>query len=394
MPGKPLEGIRVVDLTQIYQGPYAAFLMAMAGAEVVKVEPLTGERMRGAGGARTPMAFAMLNSNKKSITLDLKLEKGKELLKALAKEADVLLENFAPGTMDRLGIGWDILKEINPQLIYGCGTGFGLSGPDFDLLAMDHTIQAASGIMSVTGDADQPPGRAGGAPCDIMGGIHMYSGVLAALVGLNTTGKGTLVEISMMESMYFTLCSDFTAYHTLGELPPRNSARSPAAACPYGRYRCTDGWIAIISVAETHWQSILEVIGRTDLIGDPEFSRSTLRRKRESEVDAMIENWSSKLSRDEAYEQMRRNRIPVAPVRNLEEVRTNPHLHARGMLTYMDHPDMGEIVLPNSPMRFSDYDSSEVQFYPEVGVNNDDVYTNWLALSAEEIESLRQDHVI
>ena len=108
----------------------------------------------------------------------------------------------------------------------------------------------------------------------------------------------------------------------------------------------------------------------------------------------MIENWSSKLSRDEAYEQMRRNRIPVAPVRNLEEVRTNPHLHARGMLTYMDHPDMGEIVLPNSPMRFSDYDSSEVQFYPEVGVNNDDVYTNWLALSAEEIESLRQDHVI
>ena len=394
MPGKPLEGIRVVDLTQIYQGPYAAFLMAMAGAEVVKVEPLTGERMRGAGGARTPMAFAMLNSNKKSITLDLKLEKGKELLKALAKEADVLLENFAPGTMDRLGIGWDILKEINPQLIYGCGTGFGLSGPDFDLLAMDHTIQAASGIMSVTGDADQPPGRAGGAPCDIMGGIHMYSGVLAALVGLNTTGKGTLVEISMMESMYFTLCSDFTAYHTLGELPPRNSARSPAAACPYGRYRCTDGWIAIISVAETHWQSILEVIGRTDLIGDPEFSRSTLRRKRESEVDAMIENWSSKLSRDEAYERMRRNRIPVAPVRNLEEVRTNPHLHARGMLTYMDHPDMGEIVLPNSPMRFSDYDSSEVQFYPEVGVNNDDVYTNWLALSAEEIESLRQDHVI
>ena len=156
MQGKPLEGIRVVDLTQIYQGPYAAFLMAMAGAEVVKVEPLTGERMRGAGGARTPMAFAMLNSNKKSVTLDLKHEKGKELLKALVNEADVLLENFAPGTMDRLGIGWDVLREINPKLIYGCGTGYGLSGPDFDLLAMDHTIQAASGIMSVTGDADHP----------------------------------------------------------------------------------------------------------------------------------------------------------------------------------------------------------------------------------------------
>lgn len=394
MQGKPLDGIRVVDLTQIYQGPYAAFLMAMAGAEVVKVEPLTGERMRGAGGARTPMAFAMLNSNKKSITLDLKHEKGKALLKALANEADVLLENFAPGTMDRLGIGWDILKEINPKLIYGSGTGYGLSGPDFDLLAMDHTIQAASGIMSVTGDEGQPPGRAGGAPCDIMGGVHMYAGVLAALVGRHASGKGTLVEISMMESMYFTLCSDFTAYHALGELPPRNSARSPAAACPYGRYRCSDGWIAMICVAETHWQSILEVIGRTDLIDDPDYSRSTLRRKRESEVDAMIENWSNKLSRDEAYAQMRRKRIPVAPVRNLEEIRTDPHLHARGMLNYMDHPDMGEIVLPNSPMRFSDYDSSEVQFYPEAGAHNDDVYSSWLGLSGEEVKSLKKNQVI
>jgi|TARA_Y100000310_G_scaffold224384_1_gene226212 crotonobetainyl-CoA:carnitine CoA-transferase CaiB-like acyl-CoA transferase len=394
MQGKPLDGIRVVDLTQIYQGPYAAFLMAMAGAEVVKVEPLTGERMRGVGGARTPMAFAMLNSNKKSITLDLKQDKGKELLKDLVKEADVLLENFAPGTMDRLGVGWDTLKEINPKLIYGCGTGFGLSGPDFDLLAMDHTIQAASGIMSVTGDADQPPGRAGGAPCDIMGGIHMYAGVLAALFGRSATGKGTLVEISMMESMYFTLCSDFTAYHNLGELPPRNSARSPAAACPYGRYRCTDGWIAIICVAEAHWRSILEVIGRSDLLDAPEFARSNLRRKRESEVDAMIENWSSKLSRDDAYTQMRNNRIPVAPVRNLEEVRTDPHLHARGMLNFMNHPDMGEIVLPNSPMRFSDYDSSDVEFYPEVGVNNEDVYGDWLGLSAEELKSLKHNEVI
>jgi len=394
MQDKPLQGIRVVDLTQIYQGPYAAFLMATAGAEVVKVEPLTGERMRGAGGARTPMAFAMLNSNKKSVTLDLKHEKGKELLKDMVKEADVLLENFAPGTMDRLGIGWDILKEINPKLIYGCGTGFGLSGPDSDLLAMDHTIQAASGIMSATGDADQPPGRAGGAPCDIMGGIHMYSGVLAALLGRQANGKGTLVEISMIESMYFTLCSDFTAYHALGELPPRNSARSPAASCPYGRYRCSDGWIAIICVAETHWKSILEVIGRTDLIDAPEYAKSTLRRKRESEVNAMIENWCSELSRDEAYKQMRHNRVPVAPVRNLEEVRTDPHLHARGMLNYMDHPDMGEIVLPNSPIRFSDYEYSEVQFFPEVGAHNDDVYSSWLGLSGEELESLKQNQVI
>ena len=154
---KPLFGLKVLDLTQIYQGPYAAFLFAMAGADVIKIEPLQGERLRGAGGTKTPLSFAMLNSNKKSITLNLREEEGKKLLRKLVEDADVLLENYAPGVMDRLGVGWEALKKINPQLIYCSGTGYGLSGPDKDLLAMDHTIQAASGVMSVTGDADSPP---------------------------------------------------------------------------------------------------------------------------------------------------------------------------------------------------------------------------------------------
>ena len=139
-PNKPLAGLKVIDLTQIYQGPYAAFLFAMAGAEVIKVEPVAGERLRGAGGAKTPLSFAMLNSNKKSITLNLQDEQGKNLLRELVKDADILLENYAPGVMDRLGVGWDALQQINPRLIYGSGTGYGLSGPDMNLLAMDHTI--------------------------------------------------------------------------------------------------------------------------------------------------------------------------------------------------------------------------------------------------------------
>lgn len=394
MLGKPLEGIRVVDLTQIYQGPYAAFLMAMAGAEVVKVEPRTGERMRGAGGSRTPMAFAILNSNKKSVTLDLKQDRGKEILKDLVKEADVLLENFAPGTMDRLGVGWEVLKNVNPRLVYVSGTGYGLSGPDRDLLAMDHTIQAASGIMSVTGDADRPPARAGGAPCDIMGGVQMYAGALTALLGRNHTGKGTLVEVSMLEAMYFTLCSEFTNYHASGKIPERNSARSPAGACPYGRYQCLDGWIAIISVSEDHWHRILSVIGREDLLHDPDFASPGRRKKVEQEVNAMIEAWSQQLSRDAAYAQMRDQRVPVAPVRNLEEVRTDPHLHERGMLNYMNHPDMGDIVLPSSPIRFSDFDASIVKFFPEVGADNQEIYGSWLGLSEADLERLSKEQVI
>lgn len=390
---KPLAGIKVLDLTQIYQGPYAAFLFAMAGAEVIKVEPIAGERLRGAGGAKTPLSFAMLNSNKKSITLNLRDEEGKKLLRSLVKEADVLLENYAPGVMDRLGVGWQELKQINPRLVYGSGTGYGLSGPDMNLLAMDHTIQAASGLMSATGDADSPPSRSGGAPSDIMGGIHMYAGVLAALQGRNVTGHGTRVEVSMLEAMYFTLASEFSILHETGATPPRNSARSPSNVCPYGRYPCKDGWIVIICVAEAHWHSVLEVIGRVDQKDNPDFRNSMARKKREHLVDAMINAWTAQRSRDEAYEELRANRVPVAPIRTLDEVRTDPHLHQRGMLHYKTHELLGELVLPTSPIRFSDYDATELEFFPEVGANNEEIYSG-LDLSAEEIASLKSSGVI
>jgi CoA:oxalate CoA-transferase len=391
---QPLNGIRVIDLTQIYQGPYAAFLMAGAGADVIKVEPPGGERLRGRGGADTPLSFVMLNSNKQSVTLNLKAPRGKDLLKRLVADADVLLENYAPGVMDSLGVGWEVLHDINPRLIYASGTGYGLSGPDRDQLAMDHTIQAASGVMSMTGDPDRPPARAGGAPSDIMGGIHMYAGVMTALIGRSATGKGTRVEVSMLEAMYFTLSSEFAAYHASGELPVRSSGRSPAGASPYGRYRCRDGWIAIICVAETHWQSICRVIGRADLLADEAYSAAHLRKKRQDEVDAIIEAWSSALPRDVAFAAMREAKVPVAPVRNLEEVRTDPHLHARGMLRWMTHPALGEIVLPSSPIRYSEYDPHDVVFFPEPGADNDRIYGGRLGLSAVEIEALAADGVI
>lgn len=394
MADKPLAGIRVIDLTQIYQGPYAAFLMAGAGADVIKVEPPGGERLRGRGGAHTPLSFVMLNSNKRSVTLNLKAPRGRDILKRLAAEADVLLENYAPGVMDNLGVGWEVLQALNPRLIYGSGTGYGLTGPDRDQLAMDHTIQAASGVMSMTGDPDRPPARAGGAPSDIMGGIHMYAGVMTALVGRAATGKGTRVEVSMLEAMYFTLCSEFAAYHASGELPVRASGRSPAGAAPYGRYRCQDGWIAIICVAESHWEAICRVIGREDLLADEAYGAAHLRKKRQEEIDGLIEAWSSRLPRNEAFAAMRDAKIPVAPVRNLEEVRTDPHLHARGMLSTMTHPDLGEIVLPSSPIRYSEYEGHEVTFYPEPGADNEVVYGNELGLAAGELEALRADGVI
>jgi crotonobetainyl-CoA:carnitine CoA-transferase CaiB-like acyl-CoA transferase len=394
MQTQPLAGIRVLDLTQIFQGPYASFLMAMAGADVVKVEPPGGERLRQGSGADTTLSFAMLNSNKRSLTLDLKHPRGKAVLKSMAARADVLLENFAAGTMDRLGLGWDVMREINPRLIYGSATGYGLTGPDRDLLAMDHTVQAASGIMSITGEAGGPPARAGGTPCDIMGGIHLYAGVLQALLGRNRTGQGTRVEVAMIEAMYFTLASDLAAYHRTGTLPERRGDKTPANTAPYGRYRCQDGWIALICVSEDQWARVLDVIGRKDLKGNPDYAGREKRHAREAEINAMIEAWSSKLPRDTAFAAMRENRVPVAPIRNLDDVRNDPHLHARGMLKRMQHPEMGEIILPRAPIILSEYESAAVSFFPAAGANSIEVLDDWLGLSHAEVAGLAEEGVI
>ncbi len=196
----PLHGIIVLDFGQIFQGPYATMLMAKAGADVIKIEPPGGEPLRRrviATGGDTTLPMAMLNANKRAVTLNLKTEAGRDLLKQMVLKADVLLENFSPGTLDGLGVGYDILKAINPRLVYATGTGFGITGPDRDNLAMDFTIQAASGIMSVTGDPDGPPMKAGPTLVDFMGGIHLYAAVMTALLQRATTGQGQLVEVAM-----------------------------------------------------------------------------------------------------------------------------------------------------------------------------------------------------
>ena len=388
---QPLHGIRVLDLTQIYQGPYASFLLAMSGAEVIKIEPLGGERTRRGGGAETPLAFAMLNSNKKSLTLNLKEQRGKELLLAMVTKADLLIENYAAGTMDRLGLGWDVLHAANPKLIYGAAHGY---GPEWDQLAMDHTIQAASGMMSVTGEAGGPPARSGGQVCDIMGGIHFYGALVTALLGRERTGLGTRVESAMIEAIYFDLSSEYSHYHRTGEVPPRRGDKSAGMTAPYGRYECSDGWIALICVSEPQWHSIARLMGREDLVNDPEYAGAPNRFNHEDEINAMISAWASERTRDEAFAEMRDARIPVAPVRDIAEAMANPHLHARGMLHNMQHPYMGDVVLPSSPLRLLDYERLPVQFFPEAGADSQSVLGELLGLSEAEVAALAKDKVI
>ena len=385
----PLEGLRVIDLSQIYQGPYATFLMAMAGAEVVKVEPPGGERLRGLGGDTTPLSFAMLNSNKKSVSLDLKQPEGKALLKRLVQHGDVLVENYAPGVMERLGVGYAELKLVNPRLIYASGTGYGLTGPDKNQLAMDHTIQAASGMMNLTGTPDGPPLRAGGAPIDIMGGVHLYAGIMTALVRRGITGTGTLVEVAMQESMYFTFSTDFAAYQRTGIMPVRSGMRSPSLTTPYSVYACADGYIAVICVTQEHWLRMLDVMGRSELATEPRFKDASARHACEVEINQLVTDWTRLRSRNGAFALLRDGKVPVAPVRDLEELRTDPHMHARGMLAWFDHPSLGRVVLPNSPLRFPELEPMALRFYPELGEHNEAIYGGLLGLTASALDELR-----
>ena len=236
MARPPLTGLLVLDLGQIYNGPYCSFLLARAGATVIKIEPPGGENMRRravVGGAILP--FAMLNSNKRFITLNLKSEAGRDLLLDLSAKADVVVENFAPGVMDRLGVGPQALLKRNPRLVYGAGSGFGWTGPYREYPAMDLTVQAMSGVMSITGEADGPPMKAGPALCDFFGGVHLYGAIVTALFERERTGEGRFVEVAMLDAVYPSLSSALGLwYGTQGAAPARTGNRhSGLAEAPY-----------------------------------------------------------------------------------------------------------------------------------------------------------------
>jgi CoA:oxalate CoA-transferase len=394
----PLDGVTVIDLTQIYNGPYATFMMAQAGANVIKVEPLIGEHLRRrgvVGGAALP--FAMLNANKRAVTLNLKSERGCALLLDMVRRADVLVENFAPGTMERLGIGWDVLSAANPRLIYGSSSGYGRSGPNRDYPAMDLTVQAMSGIMSITGFPDRPPVKTGPAIADFSAGIHLYGAVMTALFEREKTGQGRLVEVSMQEAVYATLSSSLGMMFGAaeGEIPTRTGNRhSGMAESPYNVYPTRDGYLAIICVGEAHWQSLLGAMDRKDLLDDPRLTSLKSRVAHMDLVDEIVAAWTREWDKQDLFALLIARHVPCAPVRDLGEVVDDAHMHARGALARIDHPELGPITVPRSALRFEGSAPSDLTPSGRLGADNDSVYGGWLGLSADEIDALRKEGVI
>ncbi len=369
----PLAGVVVLDLGQIYQGPYCGFLLAMAGATVIKIEPPNGEPIRQRRASALPLA--MLNSNKLGVTLDLKSDAGRSRFLALVEQADVVLENFMPGVMDRLGVGAQQLLARNPRLVYASASGYGSTGPDADLLAMDLTIQAHSGAMHVTGYLDKPPVKSGPAISDFLGGTHLYGAIVSALYQRERTGKGQIVEVAMQDAMYPALASNLQLHFENPEGVPRVGNRHGALAmAPYNTYAAKDGFVAIICVTDIHWRNLCQAMGNTELADAPAYATHEARCLIIDETDALVEAWSIHHTREEIIAAARLHRFPCSAVRTLDEVVVDRHMHARGMLQEVQHPILGEVTLPSSPLRFQSMGPTAVRRNPGLGEHNEAIF--------------------
>src|SRR3954453_9380374 len=291
----PLAGIKVVDLSQIYNGPYATFLMAQAGADVIKVEPKGGEHLRRRavlGGAALP--FAMLNANKRSVSLDLKNPQGRDLLIEMVKRADVLVENFAPGVVERLGLGVAAMHKVNPRLVYGQSSGYGQDGLYRDYPAMDLTVQAMSGVMGITGFADREPVKAGPALCDFFAGVHLYGGIVTALFDRERTGRGRTVEVAMLDAVYASLASQLGMSFGIGweDAGRTGNRHGGLAEAPSNVFFTTQPHKALICVGEQHWKNLLDAMARQDLKDDPRFLTLKTRVDHMDVVDELVSGFT------------------------------------------------------------------------------------------------------
>jgi CoA:oxalate CoA-transferase len=395
----PLAGLRVLDLGQIYAGGYAGFLLAAAGADVIKVEPPSGENLRrrgSVGGGAYP--FAMLNSNKRGVRLDLKTDAGRGVFRDLVANADVVLENFAPGALDRLGLGFEDLRLINPGLVYGSVSGYGRTGPYASYPAMDLTVQAMVGVMSSTGFPEMPPVKAGPAICDFMAGVHLSNAISMALVARERTGEGQRVEVTMQEATYPSLASSLGMLMTAGpdsELPWRTGNRhSGYAEAPYNVFKAADGYVAILCVTDAHWSSLARLIGGAELAQDERYLGLGDRVDRMDDVDALVASWAGGLDRADIVEHLLAVRVPCAPVLELPEVVQDPNMWERGMLRTMEHPDLGMITINHSPLKFGDGERCDLTPSPRLGQHTSEVLSGVLGYSGERIAELERQAVI
>jgi len=394
----PLEGIKVLDLSWVLAGPFASMILCDLGAEVVKVErPDGGDVARGAAPLKDGVSyyFFSINRGKKSITVDLKSERGRELFLRLVKEADVLLENFVPGTMAKLGLSYEVIREQNPALIYAACSGFGQTGPYANKPALDIVVQGMGGIMSITGEPGGGPVRPGTSLGDITAGLFTAIGILAALQERNSSGLGQMVDISMLDCQVAILENAFARYFATGEIPGPLGTRHPSAT-PFQAFPTKDGHIvlALSWGLEDQWALFCAKIDRVDLIDDPRFETGPLRTQHHSELEPLLIEALRTKTTEEWIKEFEEIDMPCGPINTIDKVAADPQIKAREMLVEISHPQAGSLVVPNTPVKLSRTPGRVDKPAPELGEHTAEILSRWLSMTEEEIEALKRDNII
>lgn len=398
MQSGALSDIKVLDLTRVLSGPYAAMWLGDLGADVIKIEmPVKGDDARftpiHVNGAST--FFAAMNRNKRSVTLNLKEPEGREMFLEMVKQADVVMSNYRPGVMERLGLGYEELSAINPGIIYATVSGFGQKGKYAQRPAYDIVAQGMGGIMSMTGVEGGGPTRVGSSMADITAGINTVVGILAALHARTLTGKGQCVDIAMMDSVLALMPSESMRYNITRRLVPPLGNRYIGNS-PYGAFRAKDGDFILACGSDKLFARFCEkVLKQPEIVEDERFCIMANRSDNHELVKKMVEDWASQYTAQECVDIILAAGVPAGPIFNMEDLYADEHIVGeREMLVKMDQPGIGELTVVNNPVKLSETKATIRRPAPLLGQHNEEVYGQWLGLDADKLEELKENGII
>ncbi len=392
----PLDGIKVLDLTRVLAGPFATMILSDLGADVLKIEqPETGDEARNFGPFKNEFSlyFMSVNRGKRSITLNLKTEHGKTIFKQLVKQNDIVIENFRPGTMKKLGLDYSTLAVEYPQLIYASCSGFGHTGPYAEKGAYDMIIQGMGGIISITGEPDGTPVRVGTSISDITAALFTTIGILSALHHRNLTGKGQFVDVAMLDSLVAVLENAIVRYCASGDIPQPLGSRHPAIT-PFEAFKSADGYIIIAIGNDVLWSKFCEHVHQKDLITDPRFSTNNKRTDNHDELHPILSEIMRKRTTAQWIAALENIGIPCGPINTIDEVVKHPQVQAREMITKVIHPLTGSVAVPGVPIKLSDTPGNVDVPAPSLGEHTDEVLIKDLHKTMDEVDILRQEGII
>jgi CoA:oxalate CoA-transferase len=394
----PLNGIRILDLTWVLSGPFSTMVLGDLGAEVIKIERLkVGDISRGNGPFVNGLStyFISLNRGKKSVTLNLASEPGKEIFIKLVKQADVVVENYVPGTMKKLGLDYEVLKQHNPRIVYAACSGFGQTGPYSSKPALDVIVQSMGGVVSITGEEGRPPVKPGVSYGDITAGLFMAVAIQAALRERDVSGLGQMIDISMLDCQVAVLENAFTRYFATGEVPQRIGTRHPVFT-PFQVFPTKDGYVAVATMggAQDSWPLFCATIGSLDIVDDERFRTGWSRTQNYKALEPIMNEAMKTRTTNEWIKEFSAVNIPCGPVNSIDQVAVDEQVNSRNMFVEVNHPQAGNFKIVNTPIKLSRTPGLVNKASPDLGEHTEEVLTGLLGFSKEEITDLRKNGII